>query len=66
MCIAVTIGLQLPSYTVSEGNGTVEVCVELTDGKLGRDVPVQLSTQDDSAMSPGELTATNVVGQCQQ
>ena len=66
MCIAVTIGLQLPSYTVGEGNGTVEVCVELTDGKLGRDVPVQLSTQDDSATSPGELTATNVVGQCQQ
>lgn len=36
-------------YTVVENEGDVEVCVEITDGSLQRDVIVTLETRDGSA-----------------
>ena len=45
----VTIGLEEPTYTVNEGDGTIEVCAVLTSGTLDRTVTVTLSTSDGSA-----------------
>ena len=40
----IEIGLQSPSYSVDEGNGRVEVCVELLRGELERIASFTIST----------------------
>ncbi len=45
----VVIDLELPSYTVNEANGTVEVCATIVSGTLERSVVVTISTSDGTA-----------------
>ena len=45
----VAIALDQLSYSVSESEGSVEVCVVLSTGQLARDLEVTLSTQPGSA-----------------
>ena len=40
----VTIGLEIPNYTVNEGDGNIEVCAVLLEGSLQRTLMVNLST----------------------
>ena len=47
----ITVGFELPRYTVNERDGTLEVCVSLLDGSLERTVTLTLFSQDDSATS---------------
>ena len=47
----VSIGFELPRYTVNEGDGSIEVCAVLTNGSLERTVTFTLSSRDDSATS---------------
>ena len=49
--IGISIGFELPRYTVNEGDGSIEVCAALTNGTLERTVTFTLSTQDNSATS---------------
>ena len=44
-----TLAIELPSYTVLESAGTVEVSVLVSGGELQRDVSIMLNTQDGSA-----------------
>ena len=44
-----TLAIELPSYTVLESAGTVEIRVVIFGGELQRDVSIMLSTQDGSA-----------------
>lgn len=43
----ITIGLQADSYTVSEEDQVVTVCVGVINGESERDVLVSLSTLED-------------------
>ncbi len=43
-----TVGLEFPSYTVNEGDGSIEVCAVLLDGTLQRTLMVNLSTQQNA------------------
>ena len=43
-----TIGLELPSYTVDEGDGSIEVCAVLLEGSLQRTLMVNFSTQQNA------------------
>ena len=54
--------MEVPSYTVNEGDGTIEVCAILVSGMLERTVTFTLSTQDDSATStePVDFSAVSV------
>ena len=45
----VQLAIELPSYTVLESAGTVEVSVLIFEGELQRDVSIMLNTQDGSA-----------------
>ena len=58
----ISIGFELPRYTVNEGDGSIEVCAVLTSGTLERTVMFTLSTQDDSATStdPVDFSAVTV------
>jgi hypothetical protein len=44
----VTVGLEFPSYTVNERDGSIEVCAVLLDGTLQRTLMVNLSTQQNA------------------
>ena len=44
----VTVGLQEGAYTVSEGDGSVSVCAELT-GQIARNVVVSIFTEGGDA-----------------
>ena len=44
------IGFSPTAYTVSEGDGTVSVTVELLAGELSQGVPLSLVTADGTAM----------------
>jgi hypothetical protein len=55
----VTIGLERPTYSVDEEDGTVEVCAVLLSGSLERTVSVTLSTSDGSAI--GMILINNTV-----
>ena len=44
----VTIGVEVPSYTVNEGDGTIEVCAILVSGTLERTVTFTLSTEQNA------------------
>ena len=48
-----TIGFETVSYTVSEDQGCLEVCLAATGASLARSVAVMLSTESGSAI--GEL-----------
>ena len=50
-----TIGLELPGYTVNEGDSNVEVCAVLLEGSLQRTLMVNLSTQQN-ANAQGQRT----------
>ena len=58
----ISIGFELPRYTVNEGDGSIEVCAVLTSGSLERTVIFTLSTGDDSATStdPVDFSAVAV------
>ena len=45
----VTIGLEMPNYTIPEEGGFVEVCAVVTDGTLERTVNITLETLPGSA-----------------
>ena len=45
-----SLAIELPSYTVLESAGTVEVSVLISGGELQRDVSIMLNTQDGSAV----------------
>ena len=45
----VTIGLEMPNYTVPEDEGFVEVCAVVSDGSLERTVSITLETFAGSA-----------------
>ena len=53
----VPIGIEFPTYTVGEGEGSVEVCV-VADGLLTQNVPLFLLSQDGSAQSGGWYIVT--------
>ncbi len=46
----VVIGFETPEYTVTEGEGSIEVCVVIVEGTLQRQVTVTVSTSDFSAL----------------
>ena len=48
VCVGLTIGFTTTSVTVMEGMAAT-LCAEVQNGMLGRDVPIQFATQDDSA-----------------
>ena len=57
MCISLStvavISMEQTSYSVVEGTGVVQVCIELVSGDLqGVNATVQLATQSDSASNP--------------
>ena len=52
--IDITIGLQADSYTVSEEDEVVTVCVEVISGGNERDVIVSLSTLENG-LAAGQL-----------
>jgi len=43
------ITLQQSDHTVSEADGSVTVCAELTTGNLGRNITIYLSTMSGTA-----------------
>ena len=45
----VNVGFSAPSFTASEANGSVSVCMNIFGAVLARSVTVLLSTQDDTA-----------------
>ena len=45
--------LQNAGSTVNENSGSVEVCLELTDGELGIDVIVELNTGGNTDTATG-------------
>lgn len=55
-----TIGLEQPSYTVNEGDGSVMVCAAIVSGTLDRTLTFRLTTQDDSATSPADYSSVSV------
>ena len=55
----VTIGVELPDYTVNEGDGSVEVCAVIVSGTLERTLTFTLSTQDGTATSPADFSAVS-------
>ena len=46
--IGVTVGLELTSYNVNEGAGSIEVCAVLVSGSLQRILTINLSTQQNA------------------
>ena len=46
----VKIGLQNTVYNAQEGDGSISICAEIIEGSLGRDVSVQFSTFDGTAL----------------
>ena len=56
----VTIGIELPNYTVREEDGPLEVCAVLVEGSLERSVLFTLSNMDDTATSPGDYSTFTV------
>ena len=54
-----TIGLEQPSYTVNEGDGSVMVCAAIVSGTLERTLTFRLTTQDDSATSPADFSSVS-------
>ena len=54
-----TIGLEQPSYTVNEDNGSVMVCAAIVSGTLERTLTFRLTTQDDSATSPADFSSVS-------
>ena len=54
-----TIGLEQPSYTVNEDNGSVMVCAAIVNGTLERTLTFRLTTQDDSATSPADFSSVS-------
>ena len=44
--VAVTVGLPMMGLSTSEAEGSVEVCVEVSSGYLGRDVTVTYMIMD--------------------
>ena len=55
-----SIGLEFPSYTVGEGDGSIEVCAAIVSGTLERRLSLRLTTQDDSATSPADFSSVSV------
>ena len=46
----VQVGFAQSSYTLSEADGLVSVCVNISGAVLDRNVSVLLSTEDDTAV----------------
>ena len=46
--LAVRFSLEQPMYNVSENSGTLSVCAVLVEGRLAREVTLNLSYQDIS------------------
>ena len=44
------VGFGQPSFTASERDGSVSVCINIFGAELNRSVTVLLSTQDDTAV----------------
>ena len=59
VCADVEIGLERTSYTTEEDGVTVEVCARVTRGTLERQVLVDLSMADDTAVSKSLLQPPN-------
>ena len=61
----VPIGIEFLTYTVGEGNSSVEVCV-VADGLLVQNVPFTLVSQDGSAVSGGYFPHSSplMYGEC--
>lgn len=51
----VQIGFDPDSYTVNEGAGTVTLTARVISGSLERDVEIEFSTADDTAMGEDEF-----------
>ena len=51
------IGFEDEVYTVTEGDGAVQVFVTLMSGELTGDVTIQLATEDSRATSSGMYSA---------
>ena len=50
MNIGLTVGFTVSSYTVSEAEEEVEVCVRVVRGQLGIDITLQLETVNGTAV----------------
>lgn len=46
---SVTVGIEMETYSSSEGDGVVEVCVVVVTGTLDREISVSLATSPGSA-----------------
>jgi hypothetical protein len=51
------VGFTTSSYTVSETEGEVEVCVGVVGGQLGTDITLQLETVSETAVDESDYTA---------
>ena len=49
VCVGLTIGFTTTSVTVMEGVAA-RLCAEVLIGEIGRDVPIQFATQDNTAL----------------
>ena len=49
----VEIGLQQTTYTISEDDGTLTICAQITIGELEREVVVNFTIMDNTATSTG-------------
>ena len=49
MCLEVTLGFEIGGYVVAEGEN-VSVCVEVSQGALGRDVLLNIMTSDGESL----------------
>ena len=49
MSIVVVVGFTQSAFTVSEESGRVRVCVNLRNGSLGTELPLQIHTHSGTA-----------------
>ena len=57
----VTIGFEREQYSIGEDQGNVEVCVEVREGSLEREIVITLLTQDSSsAVTPQDYMNISV------
>lgn len=55
--LGVVISFEMPEYSVSEGDGPLEVCAQIVEGSLEREVTVTLFTSDMSATGKMEASS---------
>ena len=52
------VGFTMNSYTASEAEEQVEVCVRVVSGQLGTDITLQLETVSETAVGEWNVTAS--------